>query len=90
MGLHEQSIPGLNTTSQGSDPKKADTVKGDDPKKADTVKDDLTTFYETLEKAAADGGISQQERGTVTFKNEVESMQVGLILLGISITKLWY
>ena len=83
MGLHEQpSIPGLNPTSQGADPKKTDAAKGDDPKKADTVKDDLKTFYETLEKAAADGGISQQEKGTVTFKNEVESMQVGLILLG--------
>jgi len=83
MGLHEQpSIPGLNPTSQGADPKKTDIAKGDDPKKADTVKDDLKTFYETLEKAAADGGISQQEKGTVTFKNEVESMQVGLTLLG--------
>lgn len=72
MGLHEQpSIPGLNPTPQGGDPKKADTVK-----------DDLKTFYETLEKAAADGGISQQEKGTITFKNEVESMQIGLTLLG--------
>lgn len=72
MGLNEEpSIPGLKPS-----------IEGADPKKADTVKDDLTSFYETLEKAAADGGISQQERGSVTFKNEVESMQIGLVLLG--------
>ncbi len=72
MGLHEQpSIPGLNPQPQGTDPKKADTVK-----------DDLATFYETLEKAVAGDGISQQESGSMTFKNEVESMQVGLTLLG--------
>lgn len=72
MGLHEQpSIPGLNPQPQGTDPKKADTVK-----------DDLASFYETLEKAAAGDGISQQERGSMSFKNEVESMQIGLTLLG--------
>ncbi len=58
-----------------------------DPKKADTVKDDLATFYETLEKAAAGDGISQQESGSITFKNEVESMQIGLTLLGYQLPK---
>lgn len=58
-----------------------------DPKKADTVKDDLATFYETLEKAAAGDGISQQESGSMTFKNEVESMQIGLTLLGYQLPK---
>lgn len=77
MGLYEQpSIPGLNPQPQGTDPKKADTVK-----------DDLATFYETLEKAAAGDGISQQESGSITFKNEVESMQVGLTLLGYQLPK---
>jgi len=58
------------------------TENGADPKKADTVKDDLTNFYETLEKAAAGEGITQQEKGSISFKNEVESMQIGLKLLG--------
>jgi murein DD-endopeptidase MepM/ murein hydrolase activator NlpD len=72
MGLNEQpSIPGLKPS-----------IEGADPKKADTVKDDLTSFYETLEKAAAGDGISQQEKGSMSFKNEVESMQIGLVLLG--------
>ena len=56
--------------------------EGEDPKKADTVKDDLSNFYETLEKAAGGEGITQQEKGSMSFKNEVESMQIGLKLLG--------
>jgi len=58
------------------------TQNNADPKKADTVKDDLANFYETLEKAAAGEGITQQEKGSISFKNEVESMQIGLKLLG--------
>lgn len=63
------------------------TQNGTDPKKADTVKDDLALFYETLEKAAAGDGITQQEAGTLTFKNEVESMQIGLKLMGYELPK---
>ncbi len=61
--------------------------KNDDPKKADLVSDDLQNFYNTLEKASADGGISQQERGSMSFQKEVESMQIGLILLGYELPK---
>lgn len=61
--------------------------EGQDSKKADTVKDDLSTFYDTLEKAANGDGISQQEKGTLSFKNEVESMQVGLKLLGYELPR---
>lgn len=75
MGLNEEpSIPGLKPS-----------IEGADPKKADTVKDDLSDFYETLEKAAEGDGISQQEKGSMTFKNEVESMQIGLSLLGYNL-----
>jgi len=63
------------------------TENGADPKKADTVKDDLANFYETLEKAAAGEGITQQEKGSMSFKNEVESMQIGLKLLGYELPK---
>jgi|Laugresu1bdmlbsd_1035121.scaffolds.fasta_scaffold00692_9 murein DD-endopeptidase MepM/ murein hydrolase activator NlpD/GH24 family phage-related lysozyme (muramidase) len=56
--------------------------KVDDPKKADLVSDDVQEFYKTLEKAAEQGGISEQERGSMTFQKEVESMQIGLVLLG--------
>lgn len=56
--------------------------KEDDPTKADLVGDDVDEFYETLETAAQSGGISEQQRGSMEFKKEVESMQIGLILLG--------
>jgi murein DD-endopeptidase MepM/ murein hydrolase activator NlpD len=61
--------------------------KKDDPKKADLVNDDLQNFYTTLEKAAQDGGISQQESGSMSFQKEVESMQIGLILLGYELPR---
>jgi GH24 family phage-related lysozyme (muramidase) len=56
--------------------------KDDDPTKADLIGVDVDEFFDTLETAAQDGGISQQERGSYNFKKEVESMQVGLIILG--------
>ena len=66
---------------------KKDEKKVDDPKKADLVSDDLKAFYDTLQKAADGGGISQQESGSMTFQKEVESMQIGLILLGYELPK---
>jgi GH24 family phage-related lysozyme (muramidase) len=56
--------------------------KEDDPTKADLVGDDVNEFFDTLESAAQSGGISEQQRGSYEFKKEVESMQIGLILLG--------
>ena len=56
--------------------------KEDDPTKADLVGDDVDEFYETLESAAQSGGISEQDRGSYEFKKEVESMQIGLVILG--------
>jgi hypothetical protein len=58
----------------------------DDPKKADLVSDDVSEYYKTLEKAA-ESGITQQERGSMSFQKEVESMQIGLILLGYELPK---
>jgi hypothetical protein len=62
--------------------KKVGLEKTDDPKKADLVSSDVEEFYNTLQKASENGGISQQERGSMTFQKEVESMQIGLLLLG--------
>ena len=55
--------------------------KTDEPKKADLVSDDVDSFYSTLEDAANSGGLSQQSGG-ITFQKGVESMQIGLKLLG--------
>ena len=63
-----------------------DAVK-DDPKKADLVKDDLADFYKTLEEAAKKGGLSQQSRGNMQYQKEVESLQIGLTLLGYTLPK---
>jgi len=61
---------------------KKDDKKIDDPKKADLLSDDVSVFFDTLESAADGGGISQQEKGSMSFQKEVESMQIGLVLLG--------
>jgi peptidoglycan hydrolase-like protein with peptidoglycan-binding domain len=57
-------------------------TKVDDPKKADLVSSDVQQFFDTLKKAADGGGISQQEFGSMNFQKEVESMQIGLSILG--------
>ena len=57
---------------------KKDDKKIDDPKKADLVTDDVNDFFLSLEKASQ-GGLSQQQRGGMTFQKDVESMQIGLI-----------
>ena len=58
-----------------------------DSKKADVVSDDVSAFYKNLEDAAKGNGITQQERGSMSFQKEVESMQIGLILLGYELPK---
>lgn len=60
--------------------------KSDDPKKADLVSDDVQSFYTTLEDAAGSGGLSQQSGG-ITFQKGVESMQIGLKLLGYELPR---
>ena len=55
---------------------------GDDPKKGDLVSSDVDSFYDTLENAANSGGLTQQRKGSMTYQKAVESMQIGLLLLG--------
>lgn len=52
----------------------------DDPKKADLVTDDVSDFFKTLE--SIDSPIFQQARGSMTYQKDVESVQIGLIILG--------
>jgi hypothetical protein len=61
--------------------------KTDDPKKADLVSDDVDSFYSTLEDAANSGGLSQQQKGSMNFQKNVESMQIGLKLLGYELPR---
>jgi hypothetical protein len=61
--------------------------KKDDPKKADLVSKDIEEFYSTLESAVDKGGLSQQQMGSMGFQKEVESMQIGLTLLGYTLPR---
>lgn len=56
--------------------------KGNDPKKANDVSDNVTQFFNNLQNAINQGGVSQQNKGEMNFQKEVESMQIGLELLG--------
>lgn len=56
-------------------------------KKADLVKDDTSELYSTLESAAKKGGLEQQSYGDMTYQKEVESLQIGLILLGYELPR---
>ena len=62
-------------------------LKKDDPKKADFVSDDVTEFFKTLQTAVESEGINQQQKGSMKFQKNVESMQIGLILLGYELPK---
>jgi GH24 family phage-related lysozyme (muramidase)/murein DD-endopeptidase MepM/ murein hydrolase activator NlpD len=61
--------------------------KEDDPEKADLVDNDVQAFYDTLESAAEGGGISEQQAGGMEYQKDVESMQIGLILLGYDLPR---
>lgn len=59
----------------------------DDPKKADLVSPDVNDFYKTLEDVANSGGLTQQGKGSMTYQKAVESMQIGLTLLGYDLPR---
>jgi GH24 family phage-related lysozyme (muramidase) len=61
--------------------------KKDDPKKSDLVSSNVDDFFNTLETASNQGGITQQDKGSNTFQKEVESLQIGLSLLGYELPK---
>lgn len=47
-----------------------------------TLPDDLKDFYNTLQSAIDQGGLKEEAAGTMTYKKEVKTMQIGLMLLG--------
>lgn len=63
----------------------APETKVDDPKKADYVSNDLDKFYQTLEDTSNSGGLTQQQLGSMTYQKGVETLQMGLILLGFQL-----
>jgi len=65
--------------------KKKEDKKVDDPKKADFVGEDVKQFFDTLEKI--DNDIKQQSSGNYEYQKEVETIQIGLTLLGYSLPK---
>ena len=60
-------------------------VKVDDPTKADLVSDDVRDFFNTLENI--DQPLSQQSRGGYSYQKDVETVQIGLELLGYSLPR---
>jgi peptidoglycan hydrolase-like protein with peptidoglycan-binding domain len=81
--LQEQGILDKILSSVGLNKEK----KSDDPKKADLVTDEVDGFYSNLERAKQSNGISQQEKGSMNFQKDVESVQIGLMLLGYQLPK---
>jgi len=83
-----QRIHRLNYGNQVMNEGFLDSLLGrKDEKKADVVEPDVQKFFDTLQTASESNGISQQERGSMTFQKEVETMQIGLILLGYELPR---
>jgi murein DD-endopeptidase MepM/ murein hydrolase activator NlpD len=61
--------------------------KEDNPKKADYVTTDVTAFFNNLEAAKNNGGLTQQNGETMSYQREVETMQIGLMMLGYDLPK---
>lgn len=61
--------------------------KVDDPKKADFVTSDVNDFFNTLENSSKTGGLRQQNYGSMTYQKDVETLQIGLTLLGYQLPK---
>jgi len=58
--------------------------KVDEPKKADYVTNNVDDFFKTLDTASKTG-LKQQSSGSMGYQKEVESMQIGLMILGYSL-----
>lgn len=59
--------------------------KADDPKKADLVSSDVTDFYNTLEDI--DSPLFQKSMGNMEYQKDVESVQIGLKILGYELPR---
>ena len=76
----------LDKLLQGN-PSPKPVSKIDDPTKADLVSDDVSQFYDSLQRSIDNGGLKQQSLGSMTYQKEVESMQIGLMLLGYDLPR---
>jgi peptidoglycan hydrolase-like protein with peptidoglycan-binding domain len=63
-----------------------DKQKIDEPKKADLVTSNVDEFFNSLENASSTG-LSQKSYGGMSYQKEVESMQIGLMLLGYDLPR---
>lgn len=59
--------------------------KVDDPKKADLVSSDVEEFFKNLE--SINGPLEQQQRGGMDYQKDVETVQMGLVLLGYELPR---
>lgn len=59
--------------------------KADDPKKADLVGADVEEYFNTLE--SIDSPIFQKNLGNMEYQKDVESVQVGLMILGYELPR---
>lgn len=67
------------------DEKDSDKKKVDEPKKADLVSDDVKQFFSTLENIKTE--LTQQTAGNYEYQKDVETVQIGLLLLGYELPK---
>ena len=58
-----------------------------DEKKADTVDPDVDEFFSNLQDAISNGGLTQQKVGSIDYVKGVESMQIGLQILGYELPR---
>lgn len=61
--------------------------KEEDPKKADEVSDDVKEFFSTFDTIIEGGGLTEEEVGSIEYKKSVESMQIGLVILGYELPR---
>lgn len=74
----------LNKIGLGGD-KEKNVKKVDEPKKADLVSDDVKQFFSTLENIKTE--LTQQTAGNYQYQKDVETVQIGLLLLGYELPK---
>jgi peptidoglycan hydrolase-like protein with peptidoglycan-binding domain len=67
--------------------KKLSIKKNVDPNKSDLVSGKVDEFYDSLENIANNGGLSQENKGSMTYQKDVETLQIALLLSGFDLPK---
>jgi hypothetical protein len=76
----KEELERIHQLSYGGVIQKKLSLLEDDEKKADLVKDNVSEFFRTLEDI--EEPVSEQNKGERTFQKNVETIQIGLELLG--------